>query len=113
MSQLTMNLNTGPDVRTVISFHNTIKLSDEQVEEVDAVCKSQEDRIMAIFHQQKKPLTPFELEQLYGQLYHPVPITSIRRALTNLTKIEKLVKSNDADKKGEYGKANHTWRVNV
>ena len=38
------------------------------------------------------------------------PITSVRRALTNLTNDEKLVKTDDFVK-GNFGKKEHLWRL--
>lgn len=113
MSQLELKLSSGVSVNEVLSsFHNTIHFSDEEVKAADAVCKTQEDRIMAIFHKHNRPLTPFELESLYCEIYPRIPITSIRRSLTNLTSEKKLIKSDKADKSGEYGKPNHSWRIN-
>lgn len=55
MSQLELKLSSGVQVNEILSFHNTINLSDDEVKAADAVCKTQEDRIMAIFHTHKKP----------------------------------------------------------
>ena len=38
------------------------------------------------------------------------PITSVRRAISNLTKDHKLEKSSK-QKLGKYGKLNHTWHL--
>jgi hypothetical protein len=36
-------------------------------------------------------------------------ITSVRRAITNLTKKQKLIKSENATTMGPHGAANHVW----
>jgi hypothetical protein len=56
-------------------------------------------------------MTPFEVEEAYIKLYPKVPITSIRRAMSNLTKDNKLVKTN-AMKQGGYDKPNFIWEYN-
>ena len=54
-------------------------------------------------------MTPFDVETaLYSNTM--VPITSIRRAITNLTNDEKLVKT-DNQKTGPYGKPSYCWKL--
>ena len=58
-------------------------------------------------------MTPFDVEALYSVAYAAVPITSIRRAITNLTTKKKLVKcpKEEGMKEGNYGKLNHYWKL--
>jgi len=54
-------------------------------------------------------MTPFDIQEALGILYDlNAPITSVRRAITDLTTEEKLVKT-DIMKKGKYGKEVHCW----
>ena len=52
-------------------------------------------------------LTPFEFK---AKIRMSAPITSIRRAITDLTNEGKLVKTNSL-KQGNYGKKCHCWRL--
>lgn len=56
-------------------------------------------------------MTPFYVLDLYSKLYHPVPITSIRRAMSNLTEQNKLIKTRNM-KKEFFGKKNFLWKYN-
>ena len=54
-------------------------------------------------------LTPFEVHNRTGLV--GVPLTSIRRAMSNLTEDGKLIKT-DSQKLGKYGKKNFCWKLN-
>ena len=86
-------------------FYDTfeIKRSDLQKEIENA--KNQEEKIMVIF-QQKKELTPSEVWEHLMEY----PLTSIRRAMTNLTEQGKLIKTS-THKIGYYGKPNYVWKL--
>lgn len=103
-------------------FHNTIASTGDTLVAHNITCKSQEDRILDIMKNVHAGavslnkevdgyMTPFEVEKLYSKLYRAVPITSIRRAMSNLTEENKITKMNFM-KSGEYGKPNFTWRYN-
>ena len=102
-------------------FHNTINASGDTLVAHTITCKSQEERILAIFKAKHIFLTsrnegyigctPFEIMEEYSKLYKAVPITSIRRAMTNLTEGNKLIKTRSM-KDGEYGKPNFIWKYN-
>ena len=56
--------------------------------------------------------TPFDIQTMVKENFKKdFPITSIRRAITDLTEQGKIVKTKDT-KKGKYGKLNYTWRKN-
>jgi hypothetical protein len=93
------------------SFYDTIKSSSNDLIKHDITCKSQEERILAIFKESNYAMTPFEIEKLYSKLYNTVPITSIRRAMSNLTKDSKLVKTG-CMKNETFGKPNFMWKYN-
>jgi Fe2+ or Zn2+ uptake regulation protein len=57
-------------------------------------------------------LSPSEVHEIYCQTGRDCPVTSIRRALTNLTKEGFLIKT-DVMKDGQYGRKEHTWKVYV
>jgi len=92
------------------AFHNTIGLKGETLAKAARDCVYQEDRVLNIFQMHRKEMTPFDVEYIYERVYSRIPITSIRRAMSNLTRDGKLIKG-DNMKGGIYGKANHTWKL--
>jgi len=89
------------------TFYNTISLDGEELERAKENCKSQEERLQLLIDL-NQPVTPLEAHELYEKHFPKVPITSIRRALHNLTsmnlfqKMDKLIDE-------RYGKPNHKW----
>ena len=76
----------------------------------DATTK-QENMILAIFETYpNEGLTPFDIEDFAHDQEVSWPITSIRRAITDLTNAGKLTKT-DTKKLGKYGKFVHTWKL--
>jgi hypothetical protein len=94
------------------TFYNTIGETGQTLKESLQNCRTQEEEILAIFKLKGIPLTPFEVQAIY-QGIRDVPITSIRRAITNLTLPPdyKLIKLNKK-RKGNYGKMNFLWKYN-
>ncbi len=92
-------------------FHNTINASGDTLVAHTITCKSQEERILAIFKEAHFRMTPFEVLEKYKKLYKEVPITSIRRAMSNLTEENKLIKL-PCMKIEKYGKPNFEWVYN-
>jgi len=92
------------------SFYNTTGECGHQLEFYHSKAASQEMRILQFFEQHKgMRFTPFDVHRaLY---YANTPVTSIRRAITNLTREGKLVKTTDYEK-GVYGNKNHKWTYN-
>lgn len=88
-------------------FHNTVKLKDAELEEAIRNAKTQEERIYLLMTG-KSSRTPFEVLDMYCAIFPIVPITSIRRAMSNLEKAGKLIKTNQ-QKKEQYGKPNYKW----
>ena len=88
--------------------------------------KTQEERIMFIFKREGVSMSPDEVHNHYVQLFNDVPITSIRRAMSNMSKgvrghhsfsnewvwIEspKLEKTSKKVM-GRYGKINYRWKL--
>ena len=99
-----------------MSYYNTNKETGEVLEKSREKAKSQEERILKIFNENQKFLdatdykTPFILAPHSISESMSIPITSARRALTNLTKAGKLEKT-DVMVTGPYGKKTHTWRL--
>lgn len=90
-----------------MTYYNTNKESGNTLAASQAQAGRQEDRILAVFAglAPGQRLTPFEVKDILRVKW---PITSIRRAITNLTSDGELVK-HDRMRMGDYGKDNHTW----
>lgn len=96
-------------------FFNTNKESGETLTESKAKCNKQEENILKIFEYRKDydfkgNLSPEQIQNLYAEEHAPIPLTSVRRALTCLTKKGYLQKT-DEMVKGNYGKKVHTWQL--
>lgn len=95
-------------------FYNTIDLSGEILKKEWANSLKQEQFITEIFKcNPNKPITPSQILGIYNKNYQKdVPLTSIRRAMTDLTKSNVLRKTN-IQEKGIYGKPEHCWVMEV
>ena len=94
-------------------FHNTIDLPESELKARQLKAGSQNETILSFF--QSNPsgsFTPFEIIKYCfdGRGYWKAPITSIRRAMTDLTKLGYLEKTKEK-RAGEYGTDNFTWRL--
>ena len=89
MTYYNTNSEEGPEL--IKSRMNTVK---------------QETTIYLLFEDDSY-LSPDMIDEL---LYNDYPITSIRRALTNLTD-QGLLEKTDKMVMGKYGKKTHTWKL--
>jgi hypothetical protein len=91
-------------------YFNTNNETGETLNQSRSRALSQEDVIYRFFMDNpREELTAFEVK---AKLRMRSPITSIRRAITELTSKGRLEKL-DKMKKGEYGKNCHCWRLKV
>ena len=90
-----------------MSYYNTTEETGSELAESHAKAKTQEKKILLCFHDQGNPLSASAICDMLNDAY---PITSIRRALTDMTNQGDLEKT---DKKvmGRYGKKEHQWRL--
>ena len=91
-----------------MSYYNTIHLpKDLLITELKKV-KKQELKVLAVFKVTlMKELTPSEVYKALQEVY---PITSIRRAITDLTG-KGLLKKTSKQRAGLYGTPNYTWCI--
>ena len=89
-------------------YYNTIKESNEDLKKSESKAKKQKDQIFAIFRHTLRPMTPADIWENYGYKDNNVPLTSIRRAITNL-ETDGLLKKTNIQKEGVYGKMNYCW----
>lgn len=87
-------------------FYNTTNEQGKQLDIFVQKASKQEDEILVLMQRYKK-LSPSDVSKYFKNY----PLTSIRRALTNLTKKGKLIKT-DEKKIGIYGKPEYFWSVN-
>jgi len=98
-----------------MTYYNTNEETGQTLKDSRGQAKTQEDIILRFFqHYPYRSFTPFEVQEeiriLRGKDY---PITSVRRAMTDLTSEDRLIKvvSPLTMKAGKYGKPNHVWRI--
>lgn len=90
-------------------FHNTIGASKKELIVLDEKCKTQEDKVLDYF--KKNPelhCSPTDVWSAIG-LYE-TPVTSIRRAMSNLTRDGFLEKTN-VKVNGIYGVKTFCWKL--
>jgi hypothetical protein len=94
-------------------FYNTINLAGQELATEQAKNLTQEVMVLHIFRCGTSRYSPSQAHQLVVKMYgiNP-PITSIRRALTNLTNQGLLIKTGHMVK-GLYHLPEHTWTLNI
>lgn len=88
-------------------YYNTTKEKGEKLKEYQDKALSQNERITRFFLKHKgKEFTPSEVLRRVFNMF--VPITSVRRSITNLTK-EGILKQTETKREGLYGRNENTW----
>tara|TARA_R100001443_G_scaffold5224_1_gene13942 strand:- start:638 stop:949 length:312 start_codon:yes stop_codon:yes gene_type:complete len=90
-----------------MTYYNTIQETSSSLVESNKKTRKQEDLIYSLFVKTNKPLSPSMVLNLAGL---NCPITSIRRAMTDLTNSGRIVKT-DRQVRGMYNKAEHLWEL--
>lgn len=90
-----------------MTFYNTINETGATARESTARTSAQEREILALFRRIREPLTPWDVER---ELRRTWPITSIRRAISDLTAAGVLRKTATM-RPGPWGKPSHTWEL--
>lgn len=89
-------------------YHNSTGVRDEKVLAArEAKAESLERRILELLI--SKPYTSFTPAAIWLLFGQAMPITSVRRSLTNLTKHEYALKL-DEQRPGLYKNENHCWK---
>jgi hypothetical protein len=97
--------------QATISFHNTISLDIPELIEAEKNAKNQEEKILFLFRTYNEKMTPSEVYKRYQLCeWPPVPITSCRRAMSNLTRAGRLEMLEEM-KDGIYGVKEHFWKL--
>jgi|TARA_R110000787_G_scaffold16340_7_gene49689 hypothetical protein len=90
-----------------MSFYNTTNETGATLKASHHNAVSQEDKIFNYFLTHNKHFSP---SMILKQMNLNCPITSIRRAFTNLTINNKLIKTTNYSV-GDYGKREHLWKL--
>ena len=88
------------------SFHNTTNLAGAQLELAEVKAASQEDVVLSFCMKHRNMLVTPEI--VHASVLQNAPLTSVRRAMSNLTRAGKLKKT-EAMVKGQYGARVHCW----
>jgi len=91
-------------------YFNTTHLKGKVLQEKKIKAESLADRILTLFKRSPEPKTPFEVQHSMDE--NNVPITSFRRAMTNLTD-SGLLEKTEQQRTGEYGSLNYTWKLKI
>lgn len=90
-----------------MSYYNTTNLEGDALSEAVAATRTQEEQVLEVFQKHEgELLTPWDVQEELSFS----PITSIRRAITDLTRKGELEKT-DQKRKGAYETMNYTWRL--
>ena len=98
-----------------ISFHNTTNLESSELQEATSKALTQDEEVLHLFRVfDKLTLTPERihkyLQDTNPNKYRNVPLTSIRRAFSNL-KRKGLIYKTDAMVRGNYGMKVNSWKL--
>ena len=89
-------------------YHNTINEQGQELTQSRRKARSQQEIVLEYFKQWPAPRTPFEIQE---RVLPRAPITSVRRAMTNLEKAGELIKAPGCMIPERYGKKNHAWAL--
>lgn len=89
-------------------YFNTTNLKGQELLNAIANSNNQEDRVLFFFL--SNPAQEYPPHEIKNNVLSSNPITSSRRAMTNLTKAGALVKTNN-QVEGEHGKPVYTWTI--
>ena len=90
-----------------MAFYQTTNQTDSALKESNKKTRKQEDLIYSLFVKCNRPLSP---SMVLSQSGLNCPITSIRRAITDLTNLGRIVKT-DRQVRGMYNKPEHLWEL--
>ena len=94
-------------------FHNTTNLNLKELHQETLLAKDQESFILEIARASPTTwFTPFVIQEIAELNEKRMEITSVRRAMTNLTDKGLLMKSEQAVFIGKFNKRNHGWKFN-
>lgn len=90
-------------------YYNTTRLAGADLADAEAKALTQEERIEALFNGMPDGWTASP-EDVHRKVGGRSPLTSTRRAMTNLTRRGVLVKT-DNQREGQYGRPVYLWKA--
>jgi hypothetical protein len=89
-------------------FHNTINLLPSERAGREVKASNQNDKILEFFKQH--PFNDFTAAEIWIKFGQQWPLTSVRRAISTLAKMDLLLKT-DKKRVGIYNELNFTWKL--
>lgn len=93
-------------------FYNTVQLAEPALLAEQVKNKAQEELVQEIYQHINAPMTPFDVQRILEVKGSKIPITSVRRAITNLAKKGVLEKSG-CFRNGDYHVRNNMWKLKL
>ena len=92
--------------------YNTTNETGEVLKQYSRKARNQEEVVLEIFKKYRR-LTASECHAFFMRYttVFGVPLTSIRRSITDLTKAGKLLKTG-VKKEGQFGRSEYVWMIN-
>lgn len=94
-----------------MSYHQTTPLEPQTLREAITQARRQEDAILAIFQRLRRAMTPSDVWAITQAAGKQWPMTSIRRAITDLTDERGALEKTATLRMGPLGKPEHAWRL--
>lgn len=91
-----------------MSFHNSTNETGQTLAAYRQSAMKQEEAVLALFRARRLPMSPSEVWRHYGA--DLTPLTSIRRAMTDLTEAG-LLERLEVKVEGHYGRPEHLWKL--
>ncbi len=91
-------------------FHNTINLLPSEKAEREVKASNQNDKILKLF--EENPHADFTGADVWIHFGQQWPITSVRRAISTLCKMDLLIKT-ETRRKGIFGELNYCYKLNA
>ena len=92
-------------------YHNTTGMEGEQLRKREIKTGTQNWKILCFFRlRPSMSFTPYDVWR--GMRNPDVPVTSIRRGMTDLTALG-YIRKTDEKREGQYGELTYCWRLNA
>lgn len=96
-------------MKTHLIHENGTVLPPEQKVQMEIRALSQQERIHRLFLKERRPLTP---EEVHRMVMSEAPITSARRAISNMTR-DGILRKTEVMADGQFGVSIHKWELNI
>ena len=93
-----------------MGYHDTVPENPGKIKDLQRKVNDQEREILNIFIEFKNPLAPHQVWAWIKDLHPLVPITSVRRSMSDLTKMGYLEITGNRVM-GHLGSSVNTWRL--